>query len=174
MSLERLIEGLYDREGRVYAEPPQIDQPTAPGGITLGTLSEFLERPATLEELRALTLEQTRPIVRWVLDRDAERFGLDRIDDEELRSQMLDFAFNSGPALATRWLQRVLRVPRTGRMDPATVAAVNAGDPWLLHHALIAARLLMIDLSTDGGSIRKAFEEGLENRALSFSRLQVP
>jgi hypothetical protein len=32
----------------------------------------------------------------------------------------------------------------------------------------------MIDMSTDGGSIDKRFEEGLENRALTFSLLEVP
>lgn len=174
MTEDQLIEDVFDREGRVYQEPPKIDQPTSPGGITLKTLSEYCEHACTVDDLRKLDLVQAHEIVRWKLRQLAQRNGIDRIVDPEVRLQLLDFAYNSGPALAVRWLQRVVRVPRTGKMDAATTQQANAADPWLLHHALIMARLLMIDLSTDSGAISKTFEEGLENRALKFSRLAIP
>lgn len=179
---ERLLDDIFVKEGTRYGDQttrPPIDQPTAAGGIILPTLQAYFDatqpgRTATVADLKALTIERAREVVRWVLRRLARQYRIDVIGFEPLRIQMLDFAYNSGPALAIRWLQRVLRVPRTGTLDPVTEAAILRSDQWLVHQALIAARLQMIDMSTDGGSIDKKFEEGLENRALTFSLLAVP
>ena len=177
MTEEQLIDDVFDKEGRTYGDQttrPPIDQPTSPGGIILSTLSEYLTRPATLAELKALTVETARPIVRWKLRQLAAAQKFDQIAFEPLRLQLIDFSYNSGPSLAIRWLQRVLRVPRTGRMDPSTFTALAHADNWLVHQALVGARLQMIDLWTDAEAKRKAWEEGLENRVLSFSLLEIP
>jgi lysozyme family protein len=177
MTEDELIDDVFTKEGRTYGDQhtrPPIDQPTAPGGIILATLSEYLGRPATLAELRALTPDTARPIVQWKLRTLAAVQGFDRITFEPLQLQMIDFGYNSPPALAIRWLQRVLRVPRTGRMDETTIAALAISDGFLVNQALIAARLQMIDLWTDAAAQRKAWEEGLESRGLSFSLLVIP
>lgn len=178
MDMDQLIDDVFQKEGRTYGDQqtrPPIDQPTAPGGIILPTLSAYLGRPATLAELQALTAITARPIVRWVLASLAAAAGLQGITFEPLRLQLMDFAYNSGPALAIRWLQRVLRVPRDGVFGPVTAAALARSDPWLVHQALIAARLQMIDRATDpGGKVDHKYEEGLESRALTFSLLDVP
>jgi len=174
MTEDELINETFEREGRVYGDEhtrPPIDQPTAPGGIILDTLSEYLGRPATLAELRALTVVTARPIVRWKLRQIAKRNGFDDIAFEPLRLQLIDFSYNSGPGIAIRWLQRVLRVTDDGIIGPETRAAIARSDLWLVHHALIAARLQMLDMWTDASAKRKAFEEGLENRAIGFSLL---
>jgi lysozyme family protein len=172
-----LIAHVFDKEGRTYGDEhtkPPIDQPTAPGGIILDTLSEYLGRPATLEELKALTVVTATPIVQWKLAQFAKRHNLHAIAFDPLRLQVIDFSYNSGPGIAIRWLQRVLRLRRSGQMDSDTVWAVQHQDSWLVHHAYIAARLQMIDMWTDSEQRRKAWEEGLENRSLSFSLLDVP
>lgn len=177
ISWDRLVEDTFTREGRTYGDQtthPPIDQPTAPGGIILETLTEYLGRPATLAELRALTVDTARPILRWRLERDARVYGFDAIAYEPLRVQMLDWGFNSGPGTATIWLQRVLRVEADGHFGPVTRAALARADPWLVHHALIGARFQQIDEWTDAAATRKQWEEGLENRALSFSLLRKP
>lgn len=182
MNDAQFLADLFLREGDTYGDQtthPPIDQPTGRGGIILGTLRAFVAAtgsplPATVATLKALTRPQAEAIVRWKLDADAAAHGFDRIPFDPLRLQLMDFAYNSGPALALRWLQRVLRVPRTGTMDPATGAALDAADPWLVNQALIAARLEMIDRWTDGNAQAKAWEEGLESRGLAFSLLDVP
>jgi lysozyme family protein len=171
---EQLVDDVFRREGDTYEEPPRIDQPTGRGGIILGTLSEFIGRQATLQELKDLTHDKAREIVRWKVRRIAAVFKIDAIAFEPLRVQMLDFSYNSGPGLAWRWLQRVLRVPRTGKYDTATAAALDRADAWLVHQALIAARLQMIDSAVDSGAIKKQFEDGLERRSERFSLLEVP
>lgn len=174
MTEDDLIDDVFKKEGLKYEEPPRIDQPTAAGGIILATLSEYLGRPATLAELRALTPITARPVVRWKLRQLALQHGFAGIGFEPLRLQLIDFSYNSGPGTAIRWLQRVLRVPRDGVIGPQTNAALEQADLWLVHQALIAARLQMIDMWTDAAAKRKAWEEGLENRALTFSLLAVP
>ncbi len=184
-----LIDDIFVREGDRYGDPttrPPIDQPTARGGVVLGTLQDYLDAHgggiATIEQLQTLTHVAAAEIIRWKLRQIGREALIDAIDFEPLRLQMIDFAYNSDAPLAMRWLQRVLRVPRTGRMDEPTLSALDGSDLWLVHQALIAARLQMIDLWSDPDPTRpkdvnvrrKQFEEGLENRALTFSLLAVP
>jgi len=187
MTEDELIDDVFRKEGDEYGDQtthPPIDQPTGRGGITLGTLRAYINTTGspiagTVTTLKALTRDQAEDIVRWKLRADAKRNRFDEIAFEPLRLQMVDFAYNSGPSLAIRWLQRVLRVPRTGAMDNATFAVLEtyAADPFvqfLIQQALIAARLEMVDRWTDGDAKAKMWEEGVESRGLSFSLLEVP
>ena len=185
MTEDDLLDAIGQREGRTYAEPPVTDQPTAAYGLTLpvvqawfGQHPEWAPIRATVEILRSMPLTEAREIARWHLRDLGEREGFNQIQDEDLRLQCLDFAFNSGGPRAIRWLQRVLNRPRTGRMDRETIEAltdVHEEDAtWFVHHALIAARVQMIHRAVAEGTIDKTFESGLLTRALSFSRLEVP
>jgi lysozyme family protein len=182
MTEEQLIADIFVKEGDTYGDTtthPPIDQPTARGGITLPVLRAYIAATRaplapTLTTLRALTRLQAEDIVRWNLRAIAAANRFDAIAFAPLRLQLIDFAYNSGAGLAIRWLQRALRVPRSSTMDAATVAALAAADPWLVNQALVAARLQMVDLWTDGDAPAKKFEEGVESRALTFSLLEVP
>lgn len=177
MTEDDLIGDIFAREGDRYGDAttqPPIDQPTGRGGITLKTLTDYLGHPAEIGDLKALTHDQAVQVVRWKLRQIAQQNHLDLIPFEPLRLQLIDFAYNSGPGLAIRWLQRCLRVPRTSQIDAATTAAVQAQEGWLVNQALVAARLQMIERATDGGSIDRRFEEGLEHRAHRFSLLEIP
>jgi lysozyme family protein len=172
-----LVADILDREGDTYADEhsqPPIDQPTGRGGITRATLTDYLGHPASIEDLKALTHDQAVQIIRWKLHRLIEVAHLGDITFEPLRLQMIDFAYNSGTARAIRWLQRCLRVQRTGVLDGSTHLALYERDLWLVNQALIAARLQMIDLWTDAAAQRNAWEEGLESRGLQFSLLDIP
>lgn len=176
--IQVLVKSVFLKEGDIYSEPPKNDQPTGRGGITLGALQRYRTaheevKKATVADLKALTRPKAEAVVQWLLESLGEELQLEEIVFEDLRMQVLDFAYNSGGPLALRWLQRVLRVPRTGRMDDMTIEALGVHDQWLVHHALIAARLQMIDMWTDAPENKK-FEEGLENRVHSFSLLQIP
>lgn len=182
MTEDQLVADIFVKEGDRYGDPtthPPIDQPTARGGITLGTLQAYVAATGstlapTVNTLRTLTHAEAETIVRWKLRRDAATHRFDQVAFEPLRLQLIDFAYNSGPPLAIRWLQRVLRVPRTGTMDQPTFVALFASDSWLVNQALIAARLEMVDRWTDSNKQAKAWEEGVESRGLSFSLLEVP
>jgi lysozyme family protein len=102
------------------------DDPRDPGGatnlgVTLGTLSGWLGRPATKAEVRALTPAAVAPIYR--------RAYWDRIRGDDLPAGIdyaaFDFAVNSGVTRAVMALQRALDVADDGRPGPLTLAAAS-------------------------------------------------
>ena len=118
------------------------DDPADPGGVTnlgvtIGTLSLWLGRPATRAEVRALTVATVAPIYRrrfWdAIQGDALPAGLDYA--------LFDFAVNSGPRRAVIGLQRVLGVADDGRLGPVTLAALQGRDVLVLVNALCDGRL---------------------------------
>ena len=179
-TLQSLVDDVFLKEGDVYAGPPTIDQPTGRGGIVLATIQAWnealnlLPEPPTVEDLRRLTRSEAEAIVQWKLEQLSKEMQLDYIRFEPLRLHLLDFGYNSGGPRAIRWLQRVLLTPRSGRLDGVTLTTLNQADSRLVHQALIAARLQMVDEWTDADAKRKMWEEGLENRILSFSLLPKP
>lgn len=173
---EQLIDDIFVLEGDVYAV---VDQPTGRGGITLPVLTLFMRARAgdpqlevTPLHLMNLTHDEAREVVGWQLDRLSAEMGLEKLSYEPLKLQLLDFGYNSGGPRAIRWLQRVLNTMVTGRMDANTLAVLGQCSPWLVHHALIGARLQMIDSWADAPE-NKQYEEGLENRALIFSMIKL-
>lgn len=107
-----------------------VDHPKDPGGatnrgVTLGTLSDWLGRPATKAEVKALTVADVAPIYRakyWnAVKGDDLPAGVDLI--------VFDLAVNSGPRRAARFLQEVVGAAADGVIGPATIAKVNALPP---------------------------------------------
>ncbi|AWB20838.1 hypothetical protein DA075_07865 [Methylobacterium currus] len=118
------------------------DDPADPGGatnlgVTIGTLSLWLGRPATRAEVRALTPASVAPLYRrrfWdAIQGDALPAGLDYA--------LFDFAVNSGPKRAVIGLQRVLGLADDGRLGPVTLAALESRDGPGLIDALSDGRL---------------------------------
>jgi lysozyme family protein len=189
MTETELVDAIFEKEGDAYGDQhttPPIDQPTARGGLILATVRSYAAAHGlpvpTIETLRTMSHATAAAIVQWKLRAIAREHRFDRITFEPLRYQMVDFAYNSGEGTAIRWLQRILRVPRSSTIDQATEAALEQADLWLVNAALVGARLLMIDMWSDpdptrpkdANVLRKNLEEGLENRALRFSLLEVP
>lgn len=168
MTLDDLVSETIGREGWQYAEPPTIDQPTGPGGITLPALSADLGRPATLDELKALTVTAAHDIIRRRFERDLADRNFRLIAFEPLRVQLLDFAHNSGSALAVRWLQRSLEMPEAfvdGVIGPRTLAALTRFPPVLVNNALAASRAR----AALNGGVAAKFANGVALRAVSFT-----
>ncbi|KMO34896.1 hypothetical protein VQ03_22830 [Methylobacterium tarhaniae] len=121
------------------------DDPADPGGatnlgVTIGTLSLWLGRPATKAEVRALAPSSVAPLYRrrfWdAIQGDALPAGLDYA--------LFDFAVNSGPRRAVIGLQRALAVADDGRLGPVTLAALQGRDVSALIGALSDGRLAFL------------------------------
>lgn len=105
------------------------DHPNDPGGatmkgVTLATYRRY--RPgATKAQLRNITDAELQRIYRdgyWdVIRGDDLPSGIDYA--------VFDFAVNSGPGRAAKYLQGVLGVARDGVIGPKTIAAAHAADP---------------------------------------------
>lgn len=122
-----------------------VNHPADPGGatnrgITIGTLSNWLGRPATKQEVRDLTAETAAAIYHaryWLPVRgDALGPGLDLA--------VFDYAVNSGPQRAVRDLQAVLGVAQDGVIGPVTLAAVSARRRQDIVVELCARRLAFL------------------------------
>jgi lysozyme family protein len=169
---DQFIEMVLDEEGRVYEEPPKIDQPTGPGGVTLPELCTFRGTKATVDDLKVLSIDEAKRII-------AKRFidpQLQAILDEHLRVQVLDYAYNSGKATAVRWLQRTansfLSSARStadalnidGIVGSRTLAIINSLPPLPLNNALAGERA---HAAYHGGTQPK-FAAGVAHRAIEF------
>lgn len=121
------------------------DHPKDPGGatnlgITIGTLSSWLGRPATKTEVKALTVKDVAPIYRknyW-----------DRVRGDDLPSgvdiAVGDFAVNSGVSRSVSYLQEVVGVAPDGKIGPITMAAVRNQPPTKVIEGLCDRRLAFL------------------------------
>lgn len=121
------------------------DDPADPGGatnlgVTIGTLSLWLGRPATKAEVKALTVATVAPIYR--------RNYWDAVRADELPPglgyALFDFAVNSGKKRAVIGLQRALKVADDGALGPVTLAAIVKHKPADLIDALCDGRLVFL------------------------------
>lgn len=162
MTDETILDGLLRAEGGFVNLPADKGGPTN-FGVTQETLAAWRGRPVSVEEVRLMSPLEARAIYR-----DQYLRPFDALP-EPLRVQMVDFAVNSGVGTAWRWLQKVVGVLPDGHPGPVTMAALGAsGSPRMVNNALVAARLKFIDDLSDAEKSQKQFEEGWENRALTF------
>lgn len=118
-----------------------VSDPKDPGGITdfgitLGTLSHWLGRPATVAELTGLSDADKAAIYRalfWnVIQGDQLPSGVDLV--------VFDMAVNGGPGRAVRLLQTAVAVAADGVMGPVTMATVQRAPGVTLIGVYTAAR----------------------------------
>lgn len=130
-----------------------VDHPRDPGsatnlGVTIGTLSAELGRPATKSEVRALTVEKVRPIYRrryWLAAHcDACPPGLDLVN--------FDGSVNSGVKRGIRWLQKGVGARSDGVWGPETQKKVRQayGNPNAVKSACAARMGFLRALRTWG------------------------
>jgi len=170
-SVDELLDEVIAREGGFVHHPADRGGPTK-FGITQRTLSVWLGRPATVDEVRQLDEETAREI--YV----ARYFAGPRIDTlpSEIVPQVFDMAVNHGPRRAARILQEVLglagwRVDVDGVVGPETRRAAFEAQaemgPFLANaiadqRANFYRRLVAADPS------QRVFLRGWLNRAEAF------
>lgn len=141
-----------------------VDHPKDPGGatnkgITLATFREFIKPGGTVEDLKHLTTDQAVIVYkRQYWDRvvaDLLPVGLDYA--------VADFAVNSGPARAAKYLQALVGVAQDGMIGPQTLAAVADFETAHLIDRLCDRRLKFMK-SIKGGSLWKTFGRGWARR----------
>ncbi|MER8567614.1 hypothetical protein NKH85_17130 [Mesorhizobium sp. M0924] len=118
------------------------DNPADPGGatmkgVTLANFRRYVKADATKDDLRHITDAQIATVYR--------RFYWDAVAGAELPDGVdyatFDFAVNSGPSRAAKYLQGVAGVARDGRIGPATIAALGKLSSGAVIDALCDDRL---------------------------------
>lgn len=102
------------------------DHPADPGGatmkgVTLANFRRFVKPGATKDDLRKITDEQVATVYR--------RFYWDAVAGAELPGgvdyAVFDFAVNSGPDRAAKYLQGIVGAKQDGKIGPATLKAIR-------------------------------------------------
>ena len=118
-----------------------VNNPQDPGGatnlgVTLNTLSDWYGHAATVDDVRALTVDDVAPLYQ------VRYWAVAHCDDcpQGLDLMVFDEAVNQGVGRAIRTLQSAVGVADDGAYGPATQAAVKACNPADAINAMAAAR----------------------------------
>ena len=165
MTIDAIIDGVLEREGGFSDRLQDRGGPTN-RGITAVTLGQWrkLGRPATREEVRTLTEAEAWEIYlhEYVI---APRF--DRLP-ADLRPLMVDFGVHSGPARATKALQRALGVVADGVIGPKTMAALIKANWRELYRAVLKERGELLAALMQQDPSQRVFAAGWMRRLMEF------
>lgn len=138
-----------------------VNHPSDPGGrtnlgITQAVWENWVDRPVTEEEMKALTKDMVKPLYKdlyW-----------ERVKGDKLPSGVdycvFDAAVNSGVRRASQWLQSALGVTADGSIGPQTLAIASVTSPATIITNFSAQRLKFLQ----GLSTWPTFGKGWERR----------
>ena len=172
MTVEEMINSTLVKEGGFVNHPADKGGPTN-YGITQATLSKYLQRVATVREVKDLDADTARHIYELRYYREPR---IDRLP-KPIQHFVFDCAVNHGPRRAIKFTQKVCaesgfgELAQDGLMGPRTKAAADQchaqmGE-WMLL-ALIQERKLFYLAIASNNPRQKVFLEGWINRANSF------
>jgi lysozyme family protein len=128
------------------SEGGYVHHPADPGGrtnlgVTQAVWEEWVGRESNEKEMRSLTPEMVAPLYR--------RKYWDKIQGDYLPDgvdyAVFDFAVNSGPGRAAKFLQELVGAKPDGAIGPQTLVAVGKKDPKELVRAYNAKRQAFLE-----------------------------
>jgi len=166
LTTDEILDEVLRREGGYVDHPADRGGPTN-RGITAATLGAWrtMGRPATREEVQALTMHEARVIYtqQYVT---APRF--DRIPDLRLRALLVDFGVHSGPTRAVRALQRAVDVPADGVIGPMTLRALALADGSAVYRSVLQERGELLAALLQRDASQREFAAGWIRRLMEF------
>lgn len=107
-------------------------------GISIGTLSEWRGRRVTVQEVKALSVEEAKHILKKLY---IENPGFTRIKDEIVLEQLFDVAVHFNQSIAAQLLQGIAGVKVDGHFGKESAAAVDKLPLSLVIFELTARKL---------------------------------
>lgn len=161
MTNEDIVAAIIAHEGGLNDGIARID----PGGvtkygITKPALAKYLGRAVSDDEVRALDVATARAIY---FEDYLAKPGFVTLADWRVRYAVADFGVNSGPSLATRYLQEVVGATQDGRLGANTIGRVNTRDGRLVAIGLCSARNLFL-ARWAAGDVRDVDRDGVPDR----------
>lgn len=133
-------------------------------GITQKAWGEALGRPATVNDVRAITEQQARD---FYYERYVKAPRYDELP-EDLMPLVVDCAVNHGTKRATQWLQRSVGVLADGVIGPVTLAAVRSQSARAVYLRICAHRTRFYGAVVGRDHSQAAFISGWNNRAAKW------
>jgi lysozyme family protein len=172
VEIDQLITDVLKKEGGYVDHPADRGGPTK-FGITQSTLSRFLEKAATIEEVKGLDIATAHDIY------ELHYYRAPRIDKlpDGIQPFVFDCAVNHGPRRAIRFVQRVCNdagfgpLAEDGQMGPKTKAVASSCyetmQEWMLT-ALVQERQMFYGNIVAHDESQRVFLKGWLARARSF------
>jgi lysozyme family protein len=160
-----IIDDLIRREGDKFTDHPADRGGKTKYGVTQATLSEWLGRPATVDDVKSLTEHEAREIYR---DAYITRPGFLGIESDAVRALAVDCAVNHGVKRAVQLLQEAAHVVTDGVLGPNTREAVNHMTAAVLYRRLCAARVRLYGEIITKNPPQAIFAAGWCNRVAEF------
>lgn len=120
--IKTIISDCIEREGGFSNRADDRGGPTN-FGITIKTLSDWLGKPATIDDVKNLTKEVATEIYQEVF---INRPKISLIADEKLQVLLFDTGVNNGPTTAIRLLQHCVGAQPDGVLGPVTLGTIKA------------------------------------------------
>lgn len=139
-NFERSLTGVLKSEGGF------VDDPHDPGGatnmgVTLATFRRFVNPRATVDDLKRVTSAQVATVYR------KQYWNAVKGDDlpDGVDYSVFDFAVNSGPGRAAKFLQTIVGAQPDGKIGAETLSAARAMDPSTVIERLADRRLEFLE-----------------------------
>jgi lysozyme family protein len=157
-NLNRALDKVLKHEGGYVNHPNDPGGPTNLG-VTLANFKRYVNPKGTIDDLKKLTVAQAKTVF--------ERQYWDAVRGNQLPSGLdyavFDFAVNSGPSRAAKFLQAIVGVVQDGVIGPETLKAIEAqGNMVRLVQHLCDKRLAWLR----GRKTWPSFGKGWESRVM--------
>jgi lysozyme family protein len=141
-----------------------VNHPNDPGGatnkgITIATFCQYIKPNGTVADLKALTIQEAVNVYK------AEYWDVCCGDDlpSGVDYTVVDFAVNSGPTRAAKFLQCAIGETQDGIVGPETISSAQIAGPNQLIKKINADRLVFMK-SIQNGKLWKTFGRGWQRR----------
>lgn len=160
MTDDDIIAGIIEREGGYVDHPLDKGGPTK-FGVTLAALSRYRMTSVSAEDVKQLSVTEAKALYRqdYIV-----RPGFDLIEDERLRSLVIDAGVNHGTEAATRMLQKAVGVAVDGVFGLNTANAVKKASPTKLWLCMMGERLSFYGRIITNKPDQAVFAHGWMNR----------
>lgn len=141
-----------------------VDHPKDPGGatnkgVTIGTFRAYVKPGGTVQDLKNITDEQVATVYYRHYWAAVQAHNLPSGVDYAV----FDFAVNSGPSRAAKYLQAVVGVEKDGKVGPKTIAAAEAMEAADIINRLCDRRVAFLK-GLKKGAMWKTFGKGWSRR----------
>lgn len=133
-------------------------------GVTLDTFRTYINKNATVNDLKNMTEAQWRSIAKGEI---WDKCGGDQIKDQSVAELFVDWCFHSGIGMIKK-VQGIVGTRTDGIVGPLTINAINSWNQRRLHFAIKAARLAYLATITQNRSKNLDFYDGWIRRVAAL------